>query len=151
MKPEGRIEDRVFVYDARIHWDELDALQVLHNAGFVVHLERARIAWYESLGHAWALDSLDNPDQVHVVRELRLEYLAPIQGTAAIRIELWVERMGTSSCVYGFRFMDPRRSIIYAQGTQAIVKLDPGSRRPAPWTAGFRARHEEILRADSHD
>lgn len=124
---------------------------MLHNAGFVVHLERARIAWYESLGHAWELDSRHNPDQVHVVRELRLEYLAPVRGTGTIRIELWVERIGTTSCVYGFRFTDPQRSTTYAQGTQAIVKLDPESRRPAPWTDGFRARHEEILRAESSD
>ena len=136
------------MYGARIHWDELDALQVLHNAGYVVHLERARIAWYESLGHAWALDSRDNPDQVHVVRELRLEYLAPVRGTGTLRIELWVERMGTTSCLYGFRFMDGERSVTYAQGTQAIVKLDPETRRPSPWTEGFRVRHETITRAD---
>lgn len=146
---KGRIEDGVFVYDARIHWDELDALQMLHNAGFVIHLERARIAWYESLGHAWALDSSHNPDQVHVARELRLEYVAPVRGTGTMRIELWVERMGRTSCVYGFRFADAEGSITYARGIQAIVKLDRDSGRPAPWTDGFRAAHERILRAGS--
>lgn len=137
-----------FVWETRVHWDELDALQMLHNLGFPRLFERARIAWYEHCGRGWALDVADNPDQHHVVKELRVEYHAPFRGTGPVRVETWVERIGTSSCVYGFRATSPDGETTYATGTNAVVKLDPGTLRPTPWTDRFREEHGRILRED---
>ena len=33
-----------FLYASRVHWDELDPLQMLHNSRFAAHVERAVIA-----------------------------------------------------------------------------------------------------------
>lgn len=141
----GRIEDGAFIHDTWVHWDELDALQLLHNLGMPLHFERARIAFYEYCGRAWALDVRDNPDQHHVLKELRVEYERPFVGAGPLRVEVLVERIGSSSCVYVFRGADPEGGTAYATGRNVVVKLDPKTMCPAPWTDLFREEHERIL------
>ena len=135
-----------FVYHSPVHFDELDPMQMLHNARFAAHVERAVAAWYLSSGKKWELRVDDNPDQFHVVRELRIEYLNPVIGMGTMRIDVWVERLGTTSCVYGFLCSSEDGATAYARGERTIVKIDPQSRRPAPWTNFFRDRHITLLK-----
>ena len=130
-----------FVYHSPVHFDELDAMQMLHNSRFAAHVERAVIAWYTQRGKAWRRDPAENPDQFHVVRDFHIEYLAPVVGPGVMRIDVWVERLGNTSCVYGFVCSNESGTVGYARGERTIVKLDPASHRPAPWTDHFRAVH----------
>ena len=130
-----------FVYFSHIHFDELDAMKMLHNARFSAHVERALTAWYTSLGKTWRPDPADNPDQFHVVRDFHIEYLNPVIGVGVMRVDVWLERLGNTSCVYGFLCSSENGAIGYARGQRTIVKLDPASHRPTPWTEEFRAVH----------
>ena len=96
-----------FVYTSAVHFDELDALQMLHNARYAVHVERAIVAFYRMvsgvpLGRPWQLNLTDNPDHLQVVREFQIDFLAPFRGTGELRIEIWVEQLGRTSCTYRF-------------------------------------------------
>lgn len=135
-----------FVYLSPIHFDELDAMRMLHNSRFAAHVERAVGAWYTSNGGRWELDPADNPDQFHVVRDLHIEYLNPALGTGTMRIELWVEHLGKTSCVYGFLCTSEDGRIPYARGERTIVKVDTNSFRPTEWTDGFRTTHANLLK-----
>jgi acyl-CoA thioester hydrolase len=135
-----------FVYHADIHFDELDPMQMLHNSRFVYHVERAISALYASRGRKWERDVNDNPDQFHVVRDLHIEYLSPFSGTGSMRIDVWVEKLGTTSCVYGFLCSSSDGRKAHARGQRTIIKLDPASLRPAPWTEAFRVGHTELLK-----
>lgn len=135
-----------FVYHSLVHFDELDPMQMLHNSRFSIHIERAITAWYLSTGKKWEPRIDDNPDQFHVVRELRIEYLSPVIGPRSIRIDVWVERLGTTSCVYGFLCSSEDGLVPYARGERTIVKIDPVSHRPAPWTDFFRQHHVGLLK-----
>ena len=64
-----------------------------------------------------------------------------------MRIDLWVERLGNTSCVYGFLCSSPDGNVAYARGDRTIVKVDPRSFRPAPWSAPFRERHSELVKS----
>ncbi len=121
-------------------------MQMLHNSRFPAHIERAVSAWYQSNGGVWRLDVAANPDQFHVVRDLRIEYLNPVLGPGSMRIDIWVEHLGTTSCVYGFLCSSSDGKVPYARGQRTIVKLDPASRRPAAWTEFFRSVHTELLK-----
>jgi acyl-CoA thioester hydrolase len=136
-----------FTYHAAIHFDELDPMQMLHNSRFAAHVERAITAWYGSIGGRWELRVEDNPDQFHVVRDLHIEYLNPFIGTGTMRIDLWVERLGNTSCAYGFLCSSVDGLVPYARGERTIVKVDPQSYRPAPWTEPFRQRHTELVKS----
>src|SRR5256885_8268449 len=130
-----------FTYVSPIHFDELDPMKMLHNSRFPAHVERAISAFYVSTGRKWETRVDDNPDQFHVVRDLHIEYLNPLLGPGTMRIDVWVERLGTTSCAYGFLCSSENGSVGYARGERTIVKLDPASYRPSPWTETFRATH----------
>lgn len=135
-----------FTWISPVHFDELDPMQMLHNARFPAHVERAIVAWYSANGSQWTLDVRENPDQFHVVRELRIEYLNPLLGTGSMRIDIWVERLGNTSCVYGFLCSSSDGRTPYARGERTIVKIDPASHRPTPWTEAFRTVHSNICK-----
>jgi acyl-CoA thioester hydrolase len=135
-----------FTYTSPIHFDELDPMQMLHNARFAAHVERAVSAWYLANGGKWELDPADNPDQFHVVRDIHIEFLNPVIGTGTMRIDLWVEHLGKTSCVYGFVCSSDDGRIPYARGERTIVKIDRSSFRPTPWTEHFRDRHSNLLK-----
>ena len=121
-----------FTFHSPIHFDELDPMQMLHNARFASHIERAVSAFYLSHGGRWRLDVRDNPDQFHVVRAFNIEFLSPFHGTGDMRIDIWVERLGTTSCTYGFLCSSLDGSSAFARGERTIVKLDSGTHKPSP-------------------
>lgn len=135
-----------FIYHSPVHFDELDPMQMLHNSRFSAHVERAITAFYLTTGRRWETDVRNNPDQFHVVRELRIEYLNPVIGPQTIRIDVWVERLGTTSCVYGFLCSTEDGRTAFARGERTIVKIDPASKRPAPWSDFFRSHHAALAK-----
>jgi acyl-CoA thioester hydrolase len=143
-----------FEHTAPVHFDELDAMRMLHNARFFVHMERAASAFYRSIGARWEENVADNPDQFHVVKVQEIEYVVPFMGTGELRVEMHVERYGRTSCTLAFRFTSPDSATTYARGTRTIVKLNPATLRPIAWTDRFRAalaalmRDTEVIHAD---
>jgi acyl-CoA thioester hydrolase len=135
-----------FTWLSPIHFDELDPMHMLHNSRFPLHVERATSAWYFANGGVFQRDPADNPDQFHVVRDLRIEYLNPVLGPGDMRIDLWVEHLGSTSCSYGFLCSSQDGKLPYARGRRTIVKVDPRSHRPAVWSDAFRRVHTELLK-----
>lgn len=134
-----------FSYRTSIHFDELDPMNMLHNSRFAAHVERATVEFYRSVGRTWERDVSRNPDQFHLVRDFRIEFLAPV-GPGEIDVQIWVEHLGTSSCVYGFRCISRDGRIIHAQGARTVVKIDPRTHQPVPWTESFRSAHLGLLK-----
>jgi acyl-CoA thioester hydrolase len=92
-----------FSWLSPVFFDELDLNGALHNARFAVHVERAQSALFERLGKGWARLADRDPDLRYVVRELHLEFLAPLAAPGALRIELTAGKLGRTSATYGFR------------------------------------------------
>lgn len=141
-------ENAPFIYRQPIHFDDLDALQILHNARYVVYVERATTAFYESVGKVWEQDVANNPDQFHVVREFQVEFLTPFTRTGELRVGLWLEHLGATSCTYGFQCTSGAAHVVHARGRRTIVRLDPVSLRPTPWTDWFRTAHVRLADSD---
>lgn len=135
-----------FTWECSVHFDELDPMQILHNSRYAANIERAITAFYESCGGRWERVISDNPDQFHGVRDIKIEFLSPFHGTGRMRIDIWVERLGTTSCSYGFLCSSPDGVVPYARGERTIVKMDPATYRPIPWTDRFRQAHSAIIK-----
>ncbi|MFJ4835189.1 acyl-CoA thioesterase [Streptomyces sp. NPDC088747] len=130
-----------------VHFDDLDALGLLHNARYPVLVERAWTALWTERGFgfegAWAAAG----DFCNAVKELRISYEAPVNRPGAYAVHLWLERLGTTGLTYGFRFCSGDGALTYAHGTRVLVRLDAGTLRPTPWSDRFRAVGRELLRS----
>lgn len=129
-----------------VHFDDLDPMGIVHNARYAVLLERALSAYWSVRGHSFSNGRPTTPDVVHAVREFAITYLAPIRGTGEVLVDFWLDRLGESSGVYGFRFLSPDLSTVYAEGRRVVVKLDPSTGRPSPWTPHAREVATPLLR-----
>ena len=86
-----------------------------------------------------------NPDQFQLVREIQTTFSAPFQGTGEMVIHIWVERLGETRCVYGFGCTSQEGQPVYARGTKTVVKLDPTTMEPTPWSEPFNRGHLPLL------
>ncbi len=86
-----------------VYFDDLDLNGHLHNARLVVLVERAQTELFERLGGAWSRAGDRHEDLRYVVRELHLEFTAPVTSPGRLRIGLQAREIGRTSAVYGFR------------------------------------------------
>ncbi|MFH8341648.1 acyl-CoA thioesterase [Streptomyces sp. AM6-12] len=129
-----------------VHFDDLDALGLLHNARYPLLVERAWTELWHEHGIRFDGDWAAAGDACNAVRELRIGYEAPVTSPGRYAVHLWLDRLATTGLTYGFRFCSADGSTTYAQGARVLVRLDATTLRPAPWSDGFRAAARELLR-----
>ena len=128
-----------------VHFDDLDAMGILHNARYAVLLERSLTPYWTERGLAYQ-GGATPPDLFHAVRQFTISYRAPIATTGPVAVHFWLEHFGTSSAEYAFQFRSVDGGTVHAEGRRAIVRLDPATLRPAPWTEAARAVAATLLR-----
>lgn len=131
----------------RVYFDDLDALNILHNVRFLLFMERARGELFQALGFRWEDDLAANPDKFHVVAAHEIRYLAPVRGEGDLTVELRPTHLGTSSLTIDARVRAVHGSQVFAEGHTRLVRLDPATFRPCPWSDRFRAAFEPLVAA----
>jgi acyl-CoA thioester hydrolase len=122
---EKKTMSRPFVHHTAVHFDDLDAMSMLHNGRYPVLAERAVTAFFDHLGWQWHPDVAMNPDQFHAVR-----------AVGPVDVAVTVDRLGTTSAAFGFTVQS--RAGVHARGRRSVVKLDPASLLPVAWSDAFR-------------
>ncbi|WP_018534794.1 MULTISPECIES: thioesterase family protein [unclassified Streptomyces] len=128
-----------------VHFDDLDALGMLHNARYPVLVERAWTALWNERGLVFEGDWEAAGDFCNAVKELTITYVAPVLRPGAYAVHLWIERLGNTGLTYGFRFCSADGSVTHAHGTRVLVRLDPKTLRPARWSDALRASSQDLL------
>ncbi len=128
-----------------VHFDDLDAMGVLHNSRYAVLVERAIVLWWSERGVSFSGGRPTTPDAFNVVRSYQITFHRPVRGTGAVVVRFWLERMGTTSADYAFQVTSPDGGTLYADGARVNVRLDPATMRPAPWTEDGRAIAATLL------
>ncbi|MEU8653370.1 thioesterase family protein [Streptomyces sp. NPDC048737] len=129
-----------------VHFDDLDALGLLHNARYPLMVERAWTELWQEHGVRFEGDWAAAGDACNAVKELRIGYEAPVTKPGAYAVHLWLERLGNTGLTYGFRFCSADGAVTYARGTRVLVRLDPATMRPAPWSETLRSAGRALLR-----
>ena len=129
----------------RVYFDDLDALNILHNLRFLLFTERARGELFNLLGFRWEDDLTVNPDKYHVVAEHQIKYLAPVRGEGELSVELQPSHLGASSAILDARVRALHGDVLNATSTTRLVRLDRVTRRPCPWSDRFRAAFEPLV------
>ncbi|MER6691551.1 acyl-CoA thioesterase, partial [Streptomyces minutiscleroticus] len=77
-----------------VHFDDLDALGLLHNARYPVLVERAWGALWQESGFGFTGDWEAAGDACNAVKELRVTYDVPVTTAGEYAVHLWLERLG---------------------------------------------------------
>lgn len=129
-----------------VYFDDLDALNILHNVRYLVFMERARGELFNALGFRWEDDLATNPDKYHVVAAHEIRYLEPVRGEGDVEIELEIVHLGTSSLGLHARVQSPDRARLFAEASSRLVRLDPTTGRPCSWSERFRSQIAPLVR-----
>jgi len=135
----------------RVYFDDLDALNILHNVRFLLFTERARGELFNVLGFRWEDDLAVNPDKYHVVAEHQIRYLSPVRGEGELSVEIQPTHLGTSSCILAAKLRSRHGDVLHAEGTTRLVRLDPATQSPCSWSERFRAAFAPLIRDGNTD
>ena len=118
-----------------VRWRDLDAFNHVNNSKYLSFLEEARLQCMLTVP-GQGLDDHVAP----VVAAATLNYRRPIEWPAQVDIELFVERLGTTSVSIGHRIVDSKdASVLYCDGNVVMVWIDRTSGRAAQLPEAVRA------------
>src|SRR5690242_10623701 len=129
----------------RVYFDDLDALNILHNVRYLLFIERARGELFNALGFRWEDDISVNPDKYHVVAEHDLRYIASVRSEGDVAVEISPTKLGNSSFTLNARVCSVDGKTTFAEGSTRLVRLDPHTNRPCSWSDRFRAALRGML------
>lgn len=117
----------LFRMPVALRWRDLDAFNHVNNANFLTYLEEARIRWFASWDGEWVTEAT-----APLLAAVQLNYRQPIPYPADVAVELFTERLGTSSVTVGHRIVSGDGMTLYADGHVVMVWIDRASGRPTP-------------------
>jgi acyl-CoA thioester hydrolase len=128
-----------------IHFEDLDAMGVVHNGRYVNVFERALVAYWGRAGWSYDPSHPRFAEMLFVVREFTITYHTPISRMGTVQVQLWIERLGTTSVIYGFRILSDDETVVHAEGRRVQVRLAPATLRPAPLSSDVREACRPLL------
>lgn len=138
-----------FRSNQHVYFDDLDALNILHNMRYLLFMERARGELFNALGFRWQ-DPVDvNPDKYHVVAAHEIAYLVPVRGEGDVLVELTPIHLGRTSLILEAKVRSRHGDTIYAEGKTRLVRLDPDTDTPCPWSDRFRSQLGPLVRTEA--
>ena len=124
-----------------LRWSDLDALNHVNNARYLTFLEQARIEWFDTVDEPWMTDEMGP-----VVATATLNFRRPIEYPASIAVELFTERLGTTSVTIGHRIV-AADGTLHCDGHVVAVWVARASGRPIPLPDAVRKASELLLQA----
>lgn len=131
----------VFRTPVSLRWSDLDAFNHVNNSRYLTFLEQARIEWFETLDEPW-MDDQSAP----VVASATLNFKRPIAYPAQVAVELFTDKLGTSSVVIGHRIV-AADGTVHCDGQVVAVWVDRQTGKPTPLPPGVRRASERLLPA----
>jgi len=136
----------VFEFRTTVYFDELDALWVLHHSRYLHHLERAQQAFFQQLLGAPDFNAQRDEDIYVVVRNLSIDFRAPVRNPGEIVIRYRVTRIRAAGVTMAFEIFSGDGATLHCEGERTVCKLSGQTHEPAEWTGGFRAELEAFAR-----
>lgn len=115
----------LFQHTIELRWRDLDTFNHVNNATFLTFIEEARIRWFDSLGEGWLTETISP-----LLAAVQMNYRAPIAYPSHIAVEMFVERVGTTSLTVGHRILSADRKTLHADGNAVLVWIDRATGRP---------------------
>jgi acyl-CoA thioester hydrolase len=128
-----------FTYLSEVHFDELDALGLLHHTRYLLHLERAQQKFFEKLLGVDDFNKDRDEDIYVVVHGLEVRFRQALSNPGLIAVDYTITRIRSGGVTMSFTIRHPEKNTVYCDGTRTLCKLSANSHHPTPWTPSFRA------------
>lgn len=117
-----------------VRWRDMDSMGHVNNAKFISYLEEARVRWMLTVPGVSMTDRI-----APVVAANNINYKRPLTWPNDIVVELYVDRLGTSSVTIGHRIVDKDDdSLLYSDGNVVVVWMDTKTGKSAPLPDAIR-------------
>lgn len=133
---------KVFSYTSDVHFDELDALGVLHHTRYLIHLERAQQKFFEHLLGVPDFNAERDEDIYVVVHSLEARFRQALSNPGQIKIEYQIDRIRSGGVTMSFRILGADSGTLYCTGSRTVCKLSAETHQPTTWTPKFREAME---------
>ena len=124
----------LFVAELAARWRDLDAFNHVNNSNYLTYLEEARLQWLKHVPGPW-FDEHSMP----VMAAVQLNYRRPIEWPAQLHVQLYCERVGSSSMTIAHRLVDAHApDTLYCDGHVVMVWMDPATGKPVALPQAIR-------------
>jgi len=121
-----------------LRWGDQDAFNHVNNAMYLRYLEEARVRWLADVVSDWDHGDGSKP----IMAAVQANYRRPLTWPGEIVVQLFCEKLGTSSITIGHRIVDARdTSLLYMDGNVVMVWIDPTTGRSTPLPEAIRAAY----------
>lgn len=118
-----------------VRWRDMDSMGHVNNAKYISYLEEARVRWMLTVPGVSMTDRI-----APVVAANNINYKRPLTWPHDIIVELYVDRLGSSSVTIGHRIVDKDDdSVLYSDGNVVVVWMDTRTGKSAPLPDAVRA------------
>ncbi|MFS8389873.1 acyl-CoA thioesterase [Xanthomonas campestris pv. campestris] len=132
MMSEHKILARVPI---SVRWRDMDSMGHVNNAKYISYLEEARVCWMLGVEGVAMTDRI-----APVVAATNVNYKRPLVWPNDILVELFVERLGSSSVTIGHRILDQKdEGVLYSDGNVVVVWIDTQTGKSASLPDAVRA------------
>jgi acyl-CoA thioester hydrolase len=117
-----------------VRWRDMDSMGHVNNAKYIAYLEEARVRWMLTV------PGISMKDRVApVVAANNINYRRPLTWPHDVMVELYVDRLGSSSVTIGHRIVDQvDAGVLYSDGNVVVVWMDTQTGRSAPLPEAIR-------------
>lgn len=118
-----------------LRWRDLDAYNHVNNASFLTFLEEARLRWLEDECQCWHSETA-----APVLASVTANYRRQLGWPTDISVELYCQRLGTTSATIAHRIVDANDSdVLYCDGSVVTVWINPQDGKSVALPASVRA------------
>ncbi|AKS17034.1 thioesterase family protein [Xanthomonas campestris pv. campestris] len=118
-----------------VRWRDMDSMGHVNNAKYISYLEEARVRWMLGVEGVAMTDRI-----APVVAATNVNYKRPLVWPNDILVELFVERLGSSSVTIGHRILDQKdEDVLYSDGNVVVVWIDTQTGKSASLPDAVRA------------
>ncbi|HVK50622.1 MAG TPA: thioesterase family protein [Pseudoxanthomonas sp.] len=118
-----------------VRWRDMDSMGHVNNAKYISYLEEARVRWMLTVPGVSMTDRI-----APVVAANNINYKRPLTWPHDIVVELYVDRLGSSSVTIGHRIVDKDDdSLLYSDGNVVVVWMDTQTGKSAPLPEAIRS------------
>ncbi len=124
-------------YPMLVRWSDIDSYDHVNNVRYFDYFQEARIAFLAKVVDTAAENYFDRYPVVLVHQVV--DYLRPILlRHPPYDVEVWVDKIGTTSYTLGSRIVDAGEGIVYAKAVSVLVAVDGQTHAKRELTEGER-------------